>query len=95
MTRHCHYDVMIEWAADTSKVVQHKDCGKWMDCVYPPTWSTSKEYRIKPTPKPDVVRYCEVSIKKLENFGVPQSTMDNLRLTFDGETGKLIKAEVL
>ncbi len=63
-------------------------------------WFEDMRYRIKPEPKPDVVRYMAISAPKtdyVETF-VPSlcpSHATNLRLTFDGETGKLKKAEVL
>ncbi len=65
-----------------------------------PSWYENNEYRIKPEPKPDVVRYMAISAPKtdyVETF-VPSlcpSRATNLRLIFDGETGKLKNAEVL
>jgi hypothetical protein len=61
------------------------------------------DYRIKPAPKPDVVYYgvynpedartrvvdLEFCFTKLNDEG------DHIKLTFDGETGKLKSAEVL
>jgi hypothetical protein len=65
-------------------------------------------WRIKPEPKPDVVYYAIVEIKP-SKFGdrtlnerdyiscltLKKDSMDNLKLTFDGESGKLVSAEVL
>ena len=49
------------------------------------------DFRIKPTPKPDVVRErCVASWT-----GISTNLCPNLRLTFDGETGELKSAEVL
>ena len=51
------------------------------------------EWRIKPEPKPDVVCCGRVVAGK---FGFYFSNgPDNLRVTFDGETGKLKSAEAL
>ena len=50
------------------------------------------EWRIKPEPKPDVVRYR--SVGEGSGYIVPQLD-SNLKLTFDGETGKLKAAEVI
>lgn len=51
------------------------------------------EYRIKPEPKPDVV---EIHVAIPHGFGlVKYWERENLKLTFDGETGKLKAAEVI
>jgi len=56
--------------------------------------------RIKPVPKPDVVAFAK--IYSYENFiayiGLAhpeQDDMDNLKITWDGETGKLKSTEVI
>jgi hypothetical protein len=56
--------------------------------------------RIKPEPKPDVVAFAKVY--SYENFiayiGLAhpeQDDMDNLKITWDGETGELKSTEVL
>ena len=89
--KHKHYDVIVAWAE--GKEIQHIWHGKWHD------WDTSNtpgfyeecEYRIKPEPKPDVVR--EVFMTSSTTSWC--YTNPNLRLTFDGETGKLKQAEVI
>lgn len=54
------------------------------------------EWRIKPEPKPDVVLFYRVTAQSNSYEVTRERTpMDNLRLTFDGETGKLKSAEVL
>jgi hypothetical protein len=55
------------------------------------------DYRIKPTPKPDRVRYANPRIAgdTCAYMGSKRSQGDNLKLTFDGETGELKSAEVL
>lgn len=59
------------------------------------SWQEHIQYRIKPKPKPDVVYYFEVD--KYKNFHQIDTVagMSNLKLIFDGETGKLKSAEVL
>lgn len=54
------------------------------------------EYRIKPEPKPDVVKYITAT-KGDEMFKATfcRWKRDNVKLTFDGETGELKSAEVL
>lgn len=100
MTRHKHADVLI--AIAEGKAVQFKiaELG-WKDYEveynHSPISSMGRnwEWRIKPEPKPDVVRYAGLT----NSFGsclscLPQSS-SNLKLIFDGETNELKSAEVL
>ena len=92
--RHKHADLIHAWADGAE--IEIFNCGKWV-VVQHPTFSGSLEYRIKPTPKPDVVWYTNpriagdtcvyMSSKRLQG--------DNLKLTFDGATGELKYAEVI
>ena len=51
--KHIHYDMIVEWAANPSRVIQfyddeYYDCG-WKDVTgQPPMWHTDKRYRFKP-----------------------------------------------
>ena len=59
-------------------------------------WFPDVEYRIKPTPKPDVEHYRQVNLDGIWSApSARQFIRDNLKLTFDGETGVLKSAEVL
>ena len=90
--KHKHAELIHAWA-DGAKIETrpYSDAG-WFP-VEEPHWHLTREYRIKPEPKPDVVSYiyargghfCE------ERYGEHH----NLKLTFDGETGKLKAAEVI
>jgi len=100
MTKHKHHDVIVEWATDTSKVVQYKHSydHSWRDVVGDPEW-TAAEYRIKPEPPKDIV--CGIGVGydlargAMTYIPLSCARTDNVRFTFSGETGKLIKAEVL
>lgn len=90
-TPHKHKDLIIAWANgeeiewfDTASLV-------W-ELTTSPVWSEKFEYRIKPKNKEPIVRTMFVEAKpSFENvYNEP-----NLRLTFDGESHKLISAEVL
>ena len=60
-----------------------------------PVWDFHHfNYRVRPEPKPDLIRYAHAWIHPGSEASAPSSN-DNLRLTFDGETGKLKSAEVL
>lgn len=89
-----HAALIKAWADGAE--IQYKDfTGGWVD-VGVISWYADCEYRIKPEPKPDVVQefWCELGNKG--HWHLPYLTSPaNLRLTFDGETGKLKKAEVL
>lgn len=94
---HKHAELIKAWADGAE--IEWFDGRTWQ-VVRSPAWCDDTQYRVKPEPKPDVVRYMAISATKtdyVETF-VPSlcpSRATNLRLTFDGETGKLKKAEVL
>lgn len=94
--RHKHADVAHAWA--DGKTIQEFRDGGWRDWIYEfsPRFFPDEEYRIKPTPKPDAVRHLRV---EKDNWTACTNSegcdQDNLRVTFDGETGKLKSAEVL
>lgn len=96
--RHKHADLIHAWAEGVEIEGKCRITGKWQtvmnaDCI---TWSRDVEYRIKPEKKPDVVKFISAHPELnscLQTHG--QHSEDNLKLIYDGETGKLIKAEVL
>lgn len=68
----------------------------WED-VQVPLWNFhTYAYRIKPEPKPDIVRYGNLSAHDPAwlSYSIEMPGC-NIRLIFDGETGKLKSAEVL
>lgn len=86
---HKHAEIIKAWA-DGAEIQAHDGMNNiWVDIIGNPVW-TSAKYRIKPEPKPDVVQFwcasCEPLKRPLDN---------NLKLTFDGETGQLKSAEVI
>ena len=88
--RHKHADLICAWANGAEIQLYHTDTEKWVDAPTP-LWFDC-EYRVKPEPKPDVVmRY------GADRRGIYKEPVGdfNLKLTFDGETGKLKAAEVL
>ena len=103
MTPHKHAELIKAWA-DGAEI--QKYCNKpknsqvnvqgfiprWVDEITP-SWGYGYEYRIKPTPKPDVISFA--SVTWIGSF-VTLAVMDsNIKLTWDGETGELKSAEVL
>lgn len=53
--KHIHYDMIVEWAANPSRVVEYydeEDTDDWQDCrdsgVGVPVWDENVQYRFKP-----------------------------------------------
>jgi hypothetical protein len=90
--RHPHADLIIAWANGAKIEFKGQASGEWQDCPSQPAWWDDSEYRIKPEPKPDVVANWNV---QKDGIRLIQTAPANLRLTFDGETGKLKSAEVI
>ena len=96
--KHKHCELIKAWA--DGAIIQYKykkNDNDWFDDDDPEWWRDDFEFRIKPEPKPELVKtmhiwfdmdFSEVMIA--DNTDVP-----NLKLTFDGETGELKSAEVL
>ena len=87
--------IAVIQAHQRGEKIQFRDFSakEWQD-TYIPAWDFgSCEYRVKPEPKPCVIRYACVEMSCGSNH--PRLDGDNLRLTFDGETGKLKSAEAL
>ena len=106
MTPHKHHDLIVAWAKGAK--IQYKDkdwdAGPWRDAPVP-QWSLMCFYRIKPR-QPDVILYGFVVKKYWTNYEEGGSVFicnidtlkiktDNVKFIFDGETGKLKKAEVI
>jgi hypothetical protein len=88
--KHKHADLIHAWA-DGAQIQSRNDIGEhWQDNRLP-VWANDTMYRIKPEPKPDIVRERCVAAWT----GISTNLCPNLRLTFDGETGELKSAEVL
>ena len=99
--RHKHADLIHAWAEGAEIEYRNKISEKWtLLHNNQPAWFDNFEYRIKPEKKPDVVKYFNAVYvgETIKYFGRDiehKSESDVMRLTYDGETGKLIKAEVL
>ena len=88
--KHIHAELIHAWA-DGAQIEWKSHYDDWID-IDCPDWSENNEYRIKPEPKPDVVRYYEMN---KEFGGLSQIPYYNLKATYDGETGELKSAEVI
>jgi len=68
---------------------------KWFDITNISSFNFCDNARIKPEPKEDVVRFIGVTLDFVSKLTLCKYDGDNLKLTFDGETGKLKSAEVI
>ena len=91
--KHKHYDCIVAWAE--GKKIQFKNCvDTWTD-IANPEWNNYFEYRVKPEPKPDFSTYLTV-VRNHTGIQTPiRYNSDNVKFTYDGETGQLKSAEVL
>ena len=92
MKPHKHKDLIIAWA--NGALIEYRQGDVWINTATP-WWEDWMDYRIKPEPKPDVVYYTLVDLNGVSAWSENRTVVDNVRLTFDGETGKLKAAEVL
>ena len=95
-TPHKHAELIKAWADGAQIEGRQAHCGEWVT-LHDPAWSRVSEYRVKPEPKADVVeQYVAKGYTKYGCVRVAEHwERENLKLTFDGETGKLKAAEVI
>jgi hypothetical protein len=94
-TPHKHADLIKAWADGAE--IEYLNIGSasvWAS-VTSPRWDGHGEYRIKPEPKLDIEKYCRATSIEIDAMTSHLYELDNLKLTFDGETGKLKAAEVI
>jgi hypothetical protein len=89
MTSHKHAELIKAWADGAEIEVCSDRTGEWVD-VHEPYWAACCLYRIKPEPKPDIVEWHNVA-----RAGCTPKSAPNIKLTFDGDTGRLIEAELV
>jgi hypothetical protein len=92
-TPHKHADIIKAWADGAEIEFFDSYHHEWKPIGENPMWSDSLDFRIKPAPKPDEIRYGIVLSALCSTDFIKGS--HNARFTFDGETGKLKSAEVL
>ena len=91
-TPHKHAELIKAWADGAEIEYWGVYDNRWFDATCP-DWNPDVKYRVKPEPKPDVVDVVRLSYSAFVHIDYDDPA--NLRLTFDGETGKLKKAEVI
>jgi len=94
-TPHKHADTIKAWADGAE--IEFNDMGHWSS-IEEPSWRDEFEYRIKPEPKPNVVLYARVELGDLQTRAIFNNTgvsWSNVKMTFDGDTGKLAAVSIL
>jgi hypothetical protein len=87
-TPHKHAALIKAWADGAE--IEKRWGNEWLKHAWCDAWHHDLEYRIKPTPKPDVVEW-----RYLVRSGGAPLAKPNIKLTFCGETGVLKEAEIL
>ena len=101
-TPHKHAELIKAWADGALIECLVQPSNTW-ELRVQPTWSIDATYRIKPEPKHDVATYFRTGniSREMVSLGASVGVINtdrqraNLKLTFDGETGKLKSAEVI
>ena len=96
MAKHKHAEIIKAWADGAAIQYRHSFEQNWKDLLSEaPSWNAC-EYRVKPEPKPDLVRYVNVHPDADTYFVIKNELAPtNLKLTFDGEDRFLKFAEVI
>jgi hypothetical protein len=93
-----HAEVIKAWAEGKEIEVRPNDTWEWkpVEVFFPhlqsPAWFEYYDYRVKPELKPD---FFETYWVEAASATWDTERKHNLKLTFDGETGKLKAAEVI
>jgi hypothetical protein len=95
---HKHAELIKKWA-DGAKIEKMNKDGTWSAVRNDWPWFDDWTYRVKPEPKPDSNLYYRAH-DYVHGNGASEVVWTgdngaNLKLTFSGETGKLISAEVI
>jgi len=99
-TPHKHAEVIKAWA-DGCAIEYNIGNDVWVE-MHNPIWHANNKYRIKPEPKPDVVKYMGVeNINGAKgafidgNYFTVSHWFNRLKLTFDGETNEIKAVEII
>jgi hypothetical protein len=97
---HKHAEVIKAWA-DGAKIETKLSNGEWGG-VKSPQWWEDFEYRIKPEPKPDYVRYIGFHNQDgrdhsyvATSFATISHWIHKVKVTFDGETHEPKSVELI
>ena len=90
--KHKHRDLIIAWAngAEIQGFIFRNNIGVWED-LETPDWDPDTEYRIKPMPAPNFVELTSL----YQPDGYEWKHLGQFRVTFDGDTKKVLSIEVI
>jgi hypothetical protein len=92
--KHKHYDMIVAWAEGKDIQVKAFSHSDWEDVdMNGEEWYEHYTYRIKPEPKPDVVKYLICGLKSWVEVD-DQVGHECIKIVIDGK-GKLKSAEVI
>lgn len=102
---HKHAELIKAWADGAVIQQRHLDSSEWSDTTKP-GWYGGTQYRVKPVPDTVLYATCNTVLPCDLDAGVAncvvgtfltteRTQLADLRLTFDGTTGKIKSAEVL
>jgi hypothetical protein len=94
--RHKHYEVIIAYANGKEIQCYSEQTKQWVD-AYRPSFLDHVQYRVKPEPKQDTISFLNHGDSHLWTEGEMYSCYANavIKITRDGETGKIKSAEVI
>jgi len=91
--KHKHYDLIVAWAEGAQIQARPHGSAEWIDFCNPQWDANHSDYRIKPEPKPDVVKYLICGLKSWVEVD-DQVGHECIKIVIDGK-GKLKSAEVI
>ena len=95
MKPHKHAELIKAWADGAEIEWREDEWSIWRTKSYP-TWEPYLQYRVKPEVKPDGISYGFIHYRERHIIWTEHQTEeDNIKFTFDGETGKLKSAEII
>ena len=95
-TPHKHAELIKQWADGAVIQRYNKTLQQWRDCDYTMlNWNPLVEFRVKPEPKPDIVRYQSLGYYEMGPYTDTNRDNATIMFVFDGETGELKDAQVL
>jgi hypothetical protein len=92
--RRKHADLIKEWAEGAE--IEFKDfMGNWIIAAENILWHENTEYRIKIEKKPDITLFFCASVTSARYGAEIRDPLHNISVTFDGDTHKPIKVDIL
>lgn len=100
-TPHKHAELIKAWADGAEIQFRYNANIPWSDVKGVCGWDVDCEFRVKPEPRPDMVYYGALDEPARGAYTLhtcftrQQDSRDQVKLTFDGSTGKLKSVEML